>query len=58
MGINMAKFSNANSTKIQKPTAVIRYGTISLIVPPASENATVAIAAPLARVASGNISVG
>jgi len=58
MGINMMKLRSANSTNTQKPVALIRYGMISLIVPPASENATVARAVPLALVASGKISVG
>lgn len=44
--------------KIQNPTALIRYGVISFTSPPASEKATVANATPLARLASGKISVG
>ena len=44
--------------KIQNVTAEIRYGTISLMTLQAMEKATVARAAPLARVASGKTSVG
>jgi hypothetical protein len=54
----MMKFMRAKMIKIQNVTAEIRYGTISLMTPPAMEKATVASAAPLARVARGNTSVG
>lgn len=54
----MAKFTRAKRIKIQNPIASIRYGMISLIVPPARENATVASAAPLLRLARGKTSVG
>jgi hypothetical protein len=49
---------SAKMMKIQKVTAEMRYGTISLMTPPATEKATVASAAPFARVARGNTSVG
>jgi hypothetical protein len=58
MGINITRLIIAKRMNTQNPMALIRYGTISLIVPPASENATVANATPLARLARGNISVG
>lgn len=48
----------ANMINTQNPMALMRYGTISLIVPPAREKATVASATPLARLARGKISVG
>lgn len=44
--------------KTQKPIALIKYGIIMLMVPPATEKANVASAVPLLLVASGNTSVG
>lgn len=58
MGTSIAKLIRANKIKTQKPIALIRYGIIMLIVPPATEKANVAIAVPLLLVASGNTSVG
>jgi len=54
----MPKLMQANKMKIQNPTAAMRYGVISFTTPPAIENAIVAKATPLARLASGKISVG
>lgn len=54
----MTRLIRAKMMKIQKLTAEIRYGTISLMTPPAIEKATVASAVPFARVARGNTSVG
>jgi hypothetical protein len=58
MGINIARFTSANRMKTQNPMALIRYGIISLIVPPAMEKAIVANAVPLLRLARGKTSVG
>jgi hypothetical protein len=58
MGMSIARFIRAKRMKTQNPMALIKYGTISLMTPPAMENATVASATPFARLARGKTSVG
>ena len=56
--MSMEKLMRAKMINTQNVTAEIRYGMTSLMTPPARENATVESAAPRARVANGNTSVG
>ena len=58
MGQIITSLMRANIINTQSPMASIRYGTISLIVPPARETATVAIATPFAQLERGKLSVG
>ena len=58
MGINIPRLTRAKMMNTQNPTALIRYGVISLTKPPAREKAIVANATPFARLARGKISVG
>jgi hypothetical protein len=58
MGANKDRLIRANKINTQKPIALIRYGMIMLMVPPAMEKEKVANAAPLLRLARGNTSVG
>jgi hypothetical protein len=54
----MTKFRWANNTKTQYETALIKYGTISLMIPPAREKATVASTVPFGSRHQKKVSVG